>query len=115
MHVPRLLQPGDALVDPVRNKVVANLLIISAKMRLQLLRRSFHTAPKTIRGRVMSYLTEQAELQHSSQVTIPFDRQQMADYLDLDRSALSKELGPHVPGGPAELRKNMFELPDTDT
>ena len=110
LNVPRLLQPGDARIESVRNRVVANLLIISAKMRLQLLRRSFHTAPKTIRGRVMSYLMEQAELQQSRRVTIPFDRQQMADYLGLDRSALSKELGRMRRDGLLEFRKNVFVL-----
>ncbi len=110
LDVPKLLYPAATGIDAARNKVVANLLTISARMRLQLVRRSFHTASKTIRGRVMSYLSEQAELQHSSQVTIPFDRQQMADYLELDRSALSKELGRMRRDGLLEFRKNVFTL-----
>lgn len=74
-------------------KYVANLLTISAHKNLILSGRSFHTAPKTIRGRVMSYLNTLSLQKHSCEFDIPFDRQQLADYLNLERSALSKELG----------------------
>ncbi|WP_207647646.1 helix-turn-helix domain-containing protein [Butyrivibrio sp. TB] len=46
----------------------------------------------------------------SDSCTIPFDRQQLADYLNLERSALSKELGKMKKDGLIEVRKNHFIL-----
>ena len=91
-------------------KYVANLLAISAHKNLILSGRSFHTAPKTIRGRVMSYLNTLSLQKHSCEFDIPFDRQQLADYLNLERSALSKELGKMQRDGLISCRKNHFVL-----
>ena len=89
---------------------VSNLLRISAHKNLTLSGRSFHTAPKTIRGRVMSYLNTVSLQKGSHEFDIPFDRQQLADYLNLDRSALSKELGKMRRDGLITVRKNHFVL-----
>jgi CRP-like cAMP-binding protein len=61
---------------------------------LALSKRSVHTASaKSIRGRLLSYLSEQVKAGNGSyEFTIPFDRQQLADYLNVERSALSNEL-----------------------
>ena len=74
-------------------KFMANMLTISSLKNLHLSGRSFHTAPKTVRGRVMAYLNSVSLQAQSMEFDIPFDRQQMADYLNLERTALSKELG----------------------
>ena len=74
-------------------KFVQNLLLISSRKNLLLSGRSFHTSPKTIRGRIMAYLDTMVLRKHSREFDIPFDRQQMADYLNVERTALSKELG----------------------
>ena len=74
-------------------KFIQNLLVISSRKNLILSGRSFHTAPKTIRGRVMSYLNAMSLQKGAKEFDIPFDRQQLADYLNLERSAMSKELG----------------------
>ena len=91
-------------------RYIANLLCLCARKNLQLSGRSFHTAPRTIRGRVMSYLNSLCLQKHSRSFTIPFDRQQMADYLNLERSALSKELGRMRREGLIDFRKNRFVL-----
>ena len=62
------------------------------------------------RGRLVTYLSAQALEQGSSSFSIPFDRQQRADYLGVDRSALSKELGRMRDEGLLETRKNHFLL-----
>ena len=72
--------------------------------------RSFHTAPKTIRGRVLSYLNSVSLQKHSNEFDIPFDRQQLADYLNLERSALSKELGKMQRDGLIKTKKNHFVI-----
>ena len=91
-------------------KLISNLLMISANKNLHLSGRSFHTSPKTIRGRVMAYLSSVSLKKGSNEFDIPFDRQQLADYLNLERSALSKELGKMKKGGLIEVRKNHFKL-----
>ena len=91
-------------------KLLRNLLTISARKNLALSGRSFHTAPKTVRGRVMAYLNSISLQQRSRAFAIPFDRQQMADYLNLDRTALSKELGKMRDEGLIAFRKNRFEI-----
>ena len=58
----------------------------------------------------MAYLNTVSLQRHSRKFSIPFDRQQMADYLNLDRAALSKELGKMRDDGLIAFRKNQFEL-----
>lgn len=91
-------------------KILRNMLDISLQKSLLLTQRSSHTSPKTARGRIMAYLSTMAIKSHSAEFDIPFDRQQMADYLNLDRSALSKELGRMRDEGLISYRKNHFEL-----
>lgn len=92
------------------NTLIANLLSISARKNLHLSGRSFHTSPKTIRGRVMSYLNTISLQKDTKEFDIPFDRQQLADYLNLERTALSKELGKMQNDGIIIVRKNHFRL-----
>ena len=91
-------------------KYVTNLLFLSAHKNRLLSGRSFHTAPKTIRGRVMAYLNSVSLQQRSHEFDILFDRQQLADYLNLERSALSKELGKMQRDGLIACRKNHFTV-----
>lgn len=51
-----------------------------------------HTAQKSIRGRLMSYFSQCAKQSGSNTFKIPYNRQQLADYLNVDRSALCSEL-----------------------
>ncbi len=69
-----------------------------------------HTSSRTIRDRVLSYLSAQSREHGSAHFTIPFDRQQLADYLGVERSALSAELGKMKKEGLISFRKNEFRL-----
>ena len=108
ISVPRLFTPCSVCCS--QNKLIQNLVIISAKKNLQLSSRSLHTSPKTIRGRLFSYFSQQVSAQGSNKILIPFNRQQLADYLNLDRSALSKELGKMKHDGLIEYNKNTFTI-----
>lgn len=108
ISVPKLFTPCPACGS--QNRLIQNLVMISAEKNLQLSRRSMHTSPKTIRGRLFSYFSQQVSTQGSSKIVIPFDRQQLADYLNLDRSALSKELGKMRDDGLIEFNRNIFEI-----
>lgn len=93
-------------------RLIQNLLAVSARKNLALSRRMLYTAPKTIRGRLLSYLSAQA-MQKGPCFSIPFNRQQLADYLGVDRSALSHELGKMQAEGLLRFRKNVFELKES--
>ena len=58
----------------------------------------------------MAYLNSVSLQKQSREFDIPFDRQQLADYLNLERSAMSKELGCMRDEGLIRTRKNHFEL-----
>ena len=90
--------------------LIRNLLQLSAQKNLNLSRRIFHTSAKSIRGRLLSYLSYQAAQNGSRSFTIPFNRQQLADYLSVDRSALSKELGKMQKDGLLTVERNHFSL-----
>ena len=96
--------------EPWAAKLTANLLSISAQKNLALTGRSFHTAPKSARARIMAYLNTVSLQTQSREFDIPFDRQQLADYLNLERSAMSKELGRMCDEGLIRTRKNHFAL-----
>lgn len=92
------------------SRLIQNLLALSAQKNLNLSRKIFHTAPKTIRGRLLSYLSYQAIRTGKRSFTIPFNRQQLADYLNVERSALSNELSKMQQDGLIETQRNYFRL-----
>ena len=91
-----------------KDTILNNLLHISIQKNLTLSNRIFCTSPKTIRERLLIYLSNESRKAGSQEFVIPFDRQQLADYLNVDRSALSKELGKMRDEGLIEFRKNDF-------
>ena len=95
---------------PWKDKLLRNLLMISLSKNLALSGRSFHTAPKTARGRILSYLNTVSLKRGSDEFDIPFDRQQLADYLNLERTNMSKELGKMQREGIIECKKSHFKL-----
>ena len=104
------LLEGGLEPEPWSNKLVRNLLMISANKNLMLSRRSFHISPKTARGRIMANLNSVSLKKRSRTFDIPFDRQQMADYLNLERTALSKELGRMKQEQIIDFQKNHFKI-----
>lgn len=68
------------------------------------------TAKRTTREKLMAYLMHQAKKANSNRFTIPFDRQELADYLEVDRSGLSAEIGKLKKEGIIDNRKNFFVL-----
>ena len=95
---------------PHQRRLLRNLLALFAQKNLTLSRKIFHTSAKTIRERLLSYLSDQAIRAQSRSFSIPFDRQQLADYLNVDRSALSNELSKMQRAGLIQVRRNHFVL-----
>lgn len=96
------------------NKLIRNLLLICSQKNLNLSRRSIHTGARNIRGRLLSYLSYQSISQGSREFDIPFNRQQLADYLNVDRSAMSAELGKMQKEGLLRAERSHFILLDLE-
>lgn len=91
---------------PYHARLIQNLLFVMAGKNLALSKRSLHTSPKRIRERLLSYFSEQMARQGGRSFTIPFGRQELADYLNVDRSALSNELSKMSRDGIIRIQKN---------
>lgn len=91
-------------------RLLQNLVQVMAQKNLAFSRKMSHIMPKTIRERLLSYLSYEAVKHQDREFDIPFNRQQMADYLLVERSALSKELSRMREEGLLSYRKNHFIL-----
>ena len=96
------------------NRVVLNLLRVMAQKNLQLSQKLEITSRRTTRDKLMAYLTAQARRAGSDRFRIPFDRQGLADYLGVDRSALSAEIGKLRREGVLESERSDFRLLNTE-
>ena len=96
--------------QPWHAKIMQNILKLSVQKNLVLSNRIFCTSAKTIRSRLLTYLSMESVKAGNTTCQIPFDRQQLADYLHVDRTALSKELGKMRTDGILDFYKNKFTL-----
>ncbi len=92
------------------SKLLYNTLQISADKNLLWSNRMFCISSRSIRAKVMRYLSNEAIKHGSMDFHIPFDRQQMADYLNVERTALSKELSHMQKEGILSYHKDHFIL-----
>ena len=90
--------------------VVQNLFFAISEKNRKLVQKLGHMSKRTTREKLISYLSEQAKKQNSASFTIPFNRQQLADFLSVDRSAMSNELCKMRDEGLIEFEKNQFKL-----
>ena len=90
--------------------LIRNLLHIVARKNLALSRKMGYMAKKKTAEKLMAFLKDQAKKNHSTSFTIPFDRQGLADYLGVDRSAMSFEIGRLRRQGRLKTERSHFEL-----
>ncbi len=91
-------------------KLVQNLLQVVAEKNLLLSRKIQFMSRKTTREKLLAYLLDRAKQAGSPEFTIPFDRQALADYLGVERSAMSAELGKLRRDGVLESTGSKFRL-----
>ena len=108
------LLDGDNAAESWHSKLMQRILLLTAQKNLTLSTRIFCTSAKNVRGRLLTYLSGEAARQGRYEFDIPFNRQQLADYLNLDRSALSKELSRMRDEGMLAYRRNHFILYKTE-
>ena len=92
------------------SRMVFNLLRLVAVKNLVYDQKIQVTSRRTTREKLMAFLLNQAKLQGSNSFTIPYDRQELADYLEVDRSGLSAEISKLRKEGVLESEKNRFTL-----
>ena len=87
-----------------------NLVLALAEKNTLLNEKLLHLSRRSTREKLLSLLSQEAKKQGSLTFTLPFDRQQMADYLSVDRSALSQTLSLMQKDGLIRFHKNKFTL-----
>ena len=91
-------------------RLTENLFALLAEKNRILARKVDYLAQRTTRQRLLVYLSEQAQRAGSAEFTIPFNRQQLADFLSVERSAMSAELSRMQAEGLLETERSHFRL-----
>lgn len=91
-------------------RMIYNLMRVVARKNLVFRQKIEITSKRTTREKLMTYLLVQAKKAGSNRFTIPYDRQQLADYLAVDRSGLSAEIGKLRREGVLTSERNQFTL-----
>ena len=90
--------------------VVQNLFFAISEKNRKLVQKLGYMSRRTTREKLIAYLSEEAKRQNSSEFSIPFNRQQLADFLSVDRSAMSNELCKMRDEGLLEFERSAFKL-----
>ena len=112
-----LMLPFGKMMTTGDNKLlqVCNIVSILADNNTKLIEKTEILCKKTLKGKILAYLEQEAANQGSRKVVVPFNRTDMANYLDADRSALTRELSRMREEGLIDFEKNVFELLDRKT
>lgn len=92
------------------SRIIRNLLGELAEKNLRFSEKLTHMGQRTTRAKLMSYFSAEAQRLGKYEFDIPFSRQQLADYLAVERSGLSLELGKMKNDGLLDFHKNHFVL-----
>jgi len=91
-------------------RLIQNLISLLAKKNILLNEKMTHVTQRSTREKLLSYLSSESVKRHSAYFDIPYDRQQLADYLSVDRSAMSAELSKMKKEKILDYEKNSFSL-----
>ncbi len=92
------------------NRLVKNLLTLVSRKNLMLNEKIRFMSQRTTREKLLAYLSDQAKKTGSAEFTIPYDRQALADYLSVERSAMSAEISKLKKDGILEVKGSHFRL-----
>ena len=115
LHIRRVLSVCPSACSH-HSRIIRNLLGELAEKNLRLNEKLTHMGQRTTRAKLMSYFSAEAQRRGGYEFDIPFSRQQLADYLGVERSGLSLELGKMRDEGLLDFHKSHFLLkaPETD-
>lgn len=106
----RMPMSDDVVPRRVEKLFISNMLASVSRGAIRVRFRSFVISHKSIETRVSSYLEQKASMSGEREFCIPFDRQALADYLAVDRSALSAVLGRMRSERKIAFKKSRFML-----
>ena len=92
------------------NQLVNNLLRVMARKNLALSQKIQVMSHKTTKEKLMAYLLDQAKRKQSPEFVIPYDRQALADYLGVERSAMSAEISKLKKAGIIDSKGSWFRI-----
>ena len=92
------------------SQMIFNMMKVVSRKNLMLNQKLEITSKRTTREKLMAYLLHQAKLQGSSTFTIPYDRQALADYLGVERSAMSAEISRLKKDGAIDCKGSWFRV-----
>ena len=92
------------------HRLIENMVKIIADKNRDLIRKVVVVSKRTIREKLLAYLSIQAQLQNSRYFEIPLGRVELAEYLCVDRSALTRELAKMKEDGLIDYDKNCFRI-----
>ena len=95
---------------PFHTRLVKNMFYTISDKNKSLVQKLSYMSKRSTREKLLSYLSDEAKLQNSSSFSIPFNRQQLADFLSVDRSAMSNELCKLRKEGMLDFHKSEFTL-----
>ena len=104
----RIIAPQEA--DEFHNQLVHNLLYVVASKNLILSRKIELISKRTTKEKLMAYLLSEAKCNGTASFRIPYNRQELADYLGVERSAMSAELSKLKKEGKINFHKNNFVI-----
>ena len=111
-----LLIPFDRVLNTCCNscafhqQIIKNMVIMLSNKNQALMEKIEVVSKKTLREKILSYLSQEAQKQGSKYFEIPLGRLELADYLCTDRSALTRELGKMRQDGLIDYDKNLFRI-----
>jgi CRP-like cAMP-binding protein len=92
------------------SRLIHNLLQTMAGKNLAMNQKIRYMSQKTTKDKLIAYLLDQAKQNNSSEFVIPFDRQALANYLGVERSAMSAEIGKLKKNGQIDTKGSWFCL-----
>lgn len=109
LNIKRLLVTCPTACDH-HQKLIRNLVSVLANKILIFNDKITHVSKRTTREKLLSYLSSESIRQGTLSFSIPFDRQQLADYLCVERAAMSVEISKLQKEGVLKTNRNHFEL-----
>lgn len=105
----RIATPCSSACD-FHSRLIMNMMRVLAEKNILLTKKLEHLSKRTTREKLLSFLSAQAVAAQSTTIEIPFNKTELAEYLCVDRSALSRELGAMRDEGLLRYDKKSFEL-----
>lgn len=97
----------------IQQKILVNMLASQRQVFLQISEHLACLSKRSIKGKFMHLLQIYCKREHSCEVDLPFSRDELANYLAVDRASLSRALGELKKAGIIEFKKSHFKLIET--